>query len=236
MVPTTLPKHIAIIMDGNGRWASKRHFSRMTGHKVGVESTREIIKCCKEIGINVLTLFTFSSENWHRPAVEVENLLDLLLSSLTKELPSLKEQEIRLRFIGNWQQFNRPLREKIQAASTATQNFSGMQLVIAVNYGGRWDIVNAARHVCEDVVSGNVAINDINEKLFADYISLKELPEPDLFIRTSGEYRISNFLLWSFAYTELYFTDVLWPDFKREQLLQALSAYAKRQRRFGRAS
>ena len=230
------PRHVAIIMDGNGRWAKQRSLARIKGHCAGVDSCREIIKCSRELGIEALTLFAFSSENWRRPKLEVQSLLNLLLTSLENELESLEQQQIRLRFIGNIKQLNSSLCDKIATAEMATRDFSAMQLVIAINYGGRWDITSAARQLCQDVLKNKIHVTDIDESLFSHYMSLTPLPEPDLFIRTSGEYRISNFLLWSLAYTELYFTDVLWPDFKRAEFQQALAAYAKRQRRFGQAS
>ena len=234
MSDSVLPRHIAIIMDGNGRWALQRRLPRMAGHRAGLHSAREVVRCCLEKGIHTVTLFTFSSENWLRPKQEVAGLMKLMLMTLENELDSLDKSGIRLRFIGHWQQFNSGLRDKIIAAEAKTKNNKAMQLVIAANYGGRWDITQAAQQIVRDVQANKIALEDIDENLFGQYISVAQLPEPDLFIRTSGEFRISNFLLWSLAYTELYFPEVLWPDFKQAHFEEALAAYAKRCRRFGK--
>ncbi len=228
-----LPRHIAIVMDGNGRWAKRRRLPRIAGHRAGVEIAREIIKNCGEKGVEVLTLFAFSTENWRRPPQEIRALMDLFLRSLQKEANKLQENNVQLRFIGNYQAFEPKLRDKIEEVQALTKHNTGLKLIIAANYGGHWDIVHATQQLAQLVESGKIAAKDINHELFAQHLSMADLPDPDLFIRTSGEQRISNFLNWQIAYTELYFTDVLWPDFKIANLEEALHYYATRQRRFG---
>lgn len=224
-----LPRHVAIIMDGNGRWAKKRLLPRFAGHKSGVKSARMAIEVCVKLNIDALTLFAFSSENWKRPRKEVDLLMDLFVSSLREEAASLHKNNIRMRVIGDRQAFSEKLQKRIEEVETLTAGNVGMTLTIAANYGGRWDILQAAqRAVAEN--------RTIDEELFTRYLSLSDLPEPDLFIRTGGEHRISNFLLWQLAYTELYFTDTLWPDFDKARFVEAMRDYAGRQRRFGRTS
>ncbi|WP_126455556.1 polyprenyl diphosphate synthase [Sulfuriflexus mobilis] len=224
-----LPRHVAIIMDGNGRWAKKRLLPRFAGHKSGVKSARMAIEVCVKLNIDALTLFAFSSENWKRPRKEVDLLMDLFVSSLREEAASLHKNNIRMRVIGDRQAFSEKLQKRIEEVETLTAENDGMTLTIAANYGGRWDILQAAqRAVAEN--------RTIDEELFTRYLSLSDLPEPDLFIRTGGEHRISNFLLWQLAYTELYFTDTLWPDFDKARFVEAMRDYAGRQRRFGRTS
>lgn len=231
-----IPKHLAIIMDGNGRWAEKRLLPRIAGHKQGTESVRAIVRACSEKGIGILTLFAFSSENWNRPKSEVDFLLSLILRSLRGELVTLNKNNVRLRIIGDQTPFNSDLRIAMQDAETLTQSNTGLLLNIALNYGGRWDIVQATRHLSERVSKGELTPDDITEDLFQEALSLAPYNNPDLLIRTSGEQRISNFLLWDSAYTELYFTEALWPDFKEAELDRALEAYASRKRRFGYAT
>ena len=221
-------------MDGNGRWARARHMPRTAGHKHGVKATREVVEVCGNRGIKVLTLFAFSSENWRRPEAEVSTLMDLFLSTLRREVEKLVSQGVRLRFIGDRSAFSKKLQRQIQVAEEATAQSTSMLLNIAANYGGRWDITQAVRRVVGEVARGELGISDIGPTEIANRLSTANLPEPDLFIRTGGEQRISNFLLWQLAYTELYFTDTLWPDFREEALDEALQAFAQRQRRFGR--
>jgi undecaprenyl diphosphate synthase len=229
----SLPRHISVIMDGNGRWAKQRHLPRFAGHQAGVEAVRSMVRSCGEKGIEVLTLFAFSSENWRRPASEVSLLMDLLMRALQREVRELHEHHVRLRIIGDREGFSERLQRQIAAAERLTQDNSGLQLVIAVNYGGRWDIVQAARKLARAVEAGSLRADEVRPETLSAQLCLHDLPEPDLFIRTGGERRISNFILWQLAYTELYFTDVLWPDFDRQALEAALAFFATRQRRFG---
>lgn len=231
-----LPKHVAIIMDGNGRWAKRQQLPRVAGHKVGVETARDVIKMCGEKGIEVLTLFAFSSENWQRPASEVDYLMELFLTALQREIKKLHKNKVQLRFIGDREKFNPPLRACIESAEALTAANTGLKLVIAADYGGRWDIVQAAKQLAEQVAAGELRPDDITASCFDRYLCCADLPAPDLFIRSGGEWRISNFLIWQLAYTELYFTDVLWPDFNATTFDEALTFYAGRQRRFGYTS
>lgn len=228
------PRHIAIIMDGNGRWARQRGGPRAHGHQAGFRTTRDIVEACGKLQIESLTLFAFSSENWKRPETEVGFLLDLFLRALQSEVEKLHENRVRIQFIGERSAFSVKLQAQMDQAEKKTENNDGLKLAIAVNYGGRWDIVNATKRIAEDVQDGKLALEDINQQIFGDYISLSQISEPDLFIRTGGEKRISNYLLWHLAYTELYFTNVLWPDFDESELNEALAFYSGRQRRFGR--
>ena len=229
-----LPRHVAIIMDGNGRWANARLLPRVAGHRAGVEAVRGIVQSCSRKGIEVLTLFAFSSENWRRPREEVSLLMDLLLTALQREVRKLHENEVRLRVIGDHKKFPRKLSNRIQDAEALTRNNRGLTLVIAVNYGGRWDITQAVKKITRKIENGQLQSTEIDEELLCSHLSLADLAEPDLFIRTGGEQRISNFLLWQLAYTELYFTDILWPDFDAAAFDEALNSFAGRQRRFGR--
>ncbi len=229
-----LPRHIAIIMDGNGRWAKKRLLPRVAGHQAGVEAVRGVVEACGKKGIEVLTLFAFSSENWRRPASEVGLLMELFVQTLKREVKRLHANNVRLRVVGERGAFDAKLQEGITQAEQLTQNNTGLTVVIAANYGGRWDIAQAARQLAAQVEAGELKSADITPELIDAHLSLRELPEPDLFIRTGGEQRISNFLLWQLAYTELYFTDVLWPDFSAAVLEEALESFGRRQRRFGR--
>jgi len=229
-----MPRHIAIIMDGNGRWAKKRLLPRVAGHRAGVETVRQVVRSCAEQGIEVLTLFAFSSENWRRPAKEVSLLMELFLTALQRETQRLHNNNVRLRVIGDRSAFAPRLQEEIAKAEAMTQDNTGLLLMIAANYGGRWDVVQAAQHLGERIEAGELRAADITSELFESQLVLHGLPEPDLFIRTGGEQRISNFLLWHLAYTEFYFTDTLWPDFDGDCFAAALQSYASRQRRFGR--
>jgi undecaprenyl diphosphate synthase len=228
-----LPKHVAIVMDGNGRWAQRKCLPRVAGHEAGAESVKQIVKQCGEKGIQVLTLFAFSSENWRRPPEEVDHLMNLFLQTLRQETESLHKNNIQLKVIGDWDRFSPDLRAQIAQSQKLTADNTGLTLVIAANYSGRWDITHATRRIAQAVQLGHLQVEDIDSDLLGQYICLTNLPEPDLFIRTSGEQRISNFMLWQFAYTELYFTPVLWPDFNRAEFELALEFYASRERRFG---
>lgn len=229
----TAPKHIAIVMDGNGRWANQRGQPRHAGHKAGIEPLRLCVKACAELKIQALTVFAFSSENWRRPADEVGRLMELFMEALEREIAELDTNGVRLRFIGERKSLSIRLQSRIAECEQRTARNSGLQLNVAVSYGGRWDIVEAARALAHRCQSGAMSATDIDEAALAEHLSLSVLPEPDLFIRTGGEQRISNFLLWQLAYAELYFCDVLWPDFDRAQLDRALEFFAQRQRRFG---
>lgn len=233
---TTLPKHIAIIMDGNGRWAQRRMLPRVSGHHRAAETTPLIVQRCIELQVQVLTLFAFSSENKKRPPTEVNLLMTLLQNLLLNEIHQLHSKNVKLRVIGEIGTLASALQQAIVSAHELTQNNTGLSLNIALNYGGRWDIVQAARAICTEVALGKVSINSIDETFFTQHVCLGDLHPPDLLIRTSGEQRISNFLLWQMAYAELYFCETLWPDFAPKDLDLALDFYAKRQRRFGLVS
>ena len=228
------PKHIVVVMDGNGRWAKKRLMPRTAGHHAGVKSTRTLVEESVKQKIQALTIFAFSSENWKRPEQEVSSLMELFVSTLQSEVESLHKQNVKVRFIGECSAFSEKLQKKIQAAKQLTENNTGLQLNIAVNYGGRWDVAEACRKIAEQVKTGEISSSDIDAEMVNNHICLSELPEPDLFIRTGGEQRISNFLIWQLAYTELYFTDTLWPDFDEQQFQEALNWFEGRQRRFGK--
>lgn len=234
MTASSLPRHVAIIMDGNGRWAQKRMLPRYAGHKAGVESVRQTVQVCGELGIEALTLFAFSSENWQRPAKEVGMLMDLFMSALQREVVKLNRNNVRLEIIGERAAFAAKLQQKIAEAEAKTAPNTGLRLSIAANYGGQWDILQATRQLAADVADGRLRSEEIDAEQMRRRLCLAHLPPPDLFIRTGGEQRISNFLLWQLAYTELYFTPILWPDFDRPAFNQALDAFSGRQRRFGR--
>ena len=228
-----IPRHIAVIMDGNGRWAKKRFLPRVAGHKRGVETVREMVKSSAALGVEFLTLFAFSSENWRRPPEEVSFLMGLFLEALNQEVSKLHQNNIRMVVIGDRSQFDETLRAHIDASENLTRDNTGLTLTIAANYGGRWDLMQAVNRLVLDSPekAGNYAEEDISQ-----HLSMHYAPEPDLFIRTGGEKRISNFLLWQLAYTELYFTDTLWPDFDKSAFDQAIRSYQTRERRFGRTS
>lgn len=233
---TRSPKHIAIIMDGNNRWAKQRLLPGVGGHRAGVETIRKVLKTCDRFGVEVLTLFAFSSENWLRPESEVRELMQLLDSYLDKEVDELHKQGIRLRFIGRRDRLNIQTVEKMQRAEVLTAGNNGKHLVLAVDYGGQWDIANAAQSIVRSVVAGELTVEQIDESLFDRHIALSDLPRPDLCIRTGGEHRISNFLLWQLSYAELYFSECYWPDFDELQLELAIADFSARQRRFGKTS
>ncbi len=229
----SIPHHVAIVMDGNGRWANKRLLPRVAGHREGVKAARNTIEACGNAGIKILTLFAFSSENWKRPRTEVVSLMDLFVSSLEKEIKKLVENGVKLQFIGDRTQFSQKLQDKIEESEQLTSANHDFTLNIAANYGGRWDVVQACKSLCEKVQSQELKVEDINENEFAKYLSTSTLPDPDLFIRTAGEQRISNFLIWQMAYTEFYYTDIFWPEFNERQLHLALEDYSLRKRKFG---
>jgi undecaprenyl diphosphate synthase len=230
----TLPKHIAIIMDGNGRWARERGLPRIFGHRSGIESVREIVRTCGEIEIEILTLYVFSVENWERPREEVRGLMGMLRELLRREVHELDKNNVRLMSIGRKELLPKILREELERAIKALQKNSGLLLNLALSYGGRAEIVEAAQRIAHEVKEGRLNPNRIDEKAFVNHLYAPKLPDPDLLIRTAGEMRISNFLLWQIAYTELYVTDVLWPDFRRKNLLKAIEDYQTRNRRFGK--
>jgi undecaprenyl diphosphate synthase len=230
------PKHIAIIMDGNGRWAKKRLLPRAVGHYRGVKVVRKVIDACLRAKIEVLTIFAFSSENWLRPQEEVTALTKLFLSAFEDELEALHRANVQLCVIGDYAKFGDGVAEKIQIAQQLTAHNTGLKLVVAANYSGRWDIVEAARKLAVQVEQGKLTAGEITPEVFAACTSTHDIADPDLLIRTGGESRVSNFLLWQLAYSELYFTDVLWPDFDEKILQDALAFYASRERRFGKTS
>ena len=232
--PASLPRHIAIVMDGNGRWAKQRHRPRSFGHRAGQKAVRSSIEYCLRTGIEALTLFAFSSENWHRPKTEVSALMELFLKAVDREVDELHGYGVRIRFIGELSAFADSLRHRMLSAMAKTQANTKLALNIAVSYGGRWDIANAAKRLARDALDGTIGVDAIDEHALAPYLSLAELPPVDLFIRTSGEQRLSNFLLWQLAYAELYFCDTLWPDFDSSSLQLAVNAFAARDRRFGK--
>ncbi|MCB5184371.1 isoprenyl transferase [Methylobacillus gramineus] len=234
-IPVTgeIPQHIAVIMDGNGRWAKKRFLPRVAGHKRGVEVVREVVKLCANSGVKYLTLFAFSSENWRRPSDEVSFLMGLFMEALQQEVGKLAENNIRLIMIGDRSRFDPALTAKIDEAEAETRDNDGLTLTIAANYGGRWDVMQALKRLLQDQPH---LVNSFTEEDLSAYLSMHYAPEPDLFIRTGGEQRISNFLLWQLAYSELYFTETLWPDFDAAAFKLAIESYQQRERRFGRTS
>ena len=234
--PETLPKHIAIIMDGNGRWAKEKGRLRVFCHENGTRSVRTTVECCAELGIKHLTLYAFSTENWNRPKLEVKTLMQLLISSLKKEMNTMQKNSIRLNAIGNLEHLPTRVREELLHVIDETKNNTLMTLTLALSYGSRDELVNATRQICEKVKNNKISVENIDEPLINQHLYTQNLPDVDLLIRTSGEKRISNFLLWQIAYAELYFTDVYWPDFTNENLFEAIINYQKRERRFGKTS
>lgn len=233
---TDIPQHIAVIMDGNGRWAQKQRKPRIAGHKAGFERAREIVQACAERGVQALTLFAFSSENWSRPATEVSALLELFAKALQWEVKKLHKHNIRIQFIGDRERFSASLQGAMSNAEQLTKGNSAMTLVLAVNYGGHWDLWQAALRLAKQAIEDGRSVDDLSIDDYTQHLSLAKLPVPDLFIRTSGEQRISNFCLWDLAYTELYFTDTYWPDFNDHELTLALTWFQSRQRRFGKTA
>jgi undecaprenyl diphosphate synthase len=231
-----IPKHIAIIMDGNGRWAKKRALPRVAGHHEGVNSVRDIVESCGQIGVRYLTLYTFSTENWKRPQDEVSILMRLLLSSLRDECDNLHKNNVRLKTIGDFSSLPEDVQNEFLDAIDLTKNNTGLTLILALSYSGRWDINYAMKRIAEKVKAGLIDPGSISDEMISDHLSTKGIPDPDLLIRTSGELRISNFLLWQLAYSEMYVTDVLWPEFRRKQLYNAVESFQNRERRFGLVS
>jgi undecaprenyl diphosphate synthase len=228
-----VPKHIAIIMDGNGRWAKKQGEMRLYGHSVGVESVRGTLKAAQKMGVKYLTLYAFSTENWNRPKEEVDGLMKLLVQSIANEVDELNESGVRMLSIGDDSQLPLDAQEELKSAIDRTAHNDNINLVLALNYSSRWEITNAIKTIAEDAKTGKIDTNSIDDELISSYMTTKNIPDPELLIRTSGEYRISNFLLWQIAYTEFHFTDVLWPDFRDEDLFKAVLDYQTRERRFG---
>lgn len=232
--PGRLPQHIAIIMDGNGRWAKEQGQDRLYGHYHGVESVRDIVEGCAELGVKYLTLYAFSTENWDRPAEEVTGLMELLVDTIRKETAILHKNNIKLHVIGDTNMLPEYAQKELQESVNDLKGNTGLNLVMALSYSSRWEIVNAIRNIATDVKNGSLEPCDIDQDTIRDYLTTKEFPDPELMIRTSGEYRISNFLLYQLAYAELYFTGVRWPDFRKENLYEAILDFQKRERRFGK--
>lgn len=230
-----VPTHVAIIMDGNGRWAKKQNLLRIEGHKKGAKSVKEVLEGCKELGIKYLTLYAFSSENWNRPQDEVKGLMELLELYIGKELKTLHKRNIKLSVIGNRKKLWPQVKRQLEQAEQLTRNNTALNLTIALSYGSREELVEATKHIAQKIKQGDLKIEDINESCINKHLYSHTLPDPDLLIRTSGEQRISNFLLWQSAYTELYFTETLWPDFTKNDFIEAVNEYKKRERRYGLA-
>jgi undecaprenyl diphosphate synthase len=233
---TRLPRHIAIIMDGNGRWAKEKGEDRLFGHFHGVESVRDIVEGCAELGVDYLTLYAFSTENWDRPEYEVSGLMELLVSTIHKEVESLNKNNIRLHVIGDMSMLPDYARAELNEALEITRPNTGLNLVMALSYSGRWELLNAVKSIAQEVKQGTLNVEEINQDTLQHFLCTSEIPDPELMIRTSGEYRISNFLLYQLAYAELYFTNVRWPDFRKENLYEAILDYQSRERRFGKTS
>jgi undecaprenyl diphosphate synthase len=231
-----IPQHIAVIMDGNGRWAKKQGMARVFGHKNAVKAVRDITEGAGELGVKYLTLYAFSTENWNRPKEEVFALMELLSRTIKSEVPNLHKNNVRVTTIGNTEQLPKDCREELQKAMEVTKYNTGLTLVLALSYSGRREIIEAAKRLAEDAAEGKINSDQIDDALFSSYLHTNQMPDPELIIRTSGEFRLSNFLLWQLAYSELYFTDVLWPDFRKEHLYQAVLDYQSRERRFGKTS
>jgi undecaprenyl diphosphate synthase len=231
-----LPAHIAIIMDGNGRWARQRGMERNIGHEQGVNAVRDIIECAAELGLRFLTLYTFSTENWGRPDDEVNALMRIMVQSLNNETETIIKNNVRLKAIGDLDRLSEDVRSRLSDTISLTSSANGLTLVVALSYSSRWEILKAAKKIADDVTCGNVISSSIGEREFESYLSTYGIPDPELMIRTGGELRISNFLLWQLAYTELYFTEQLWPDFSKEDFYKAIIDYQRRERRFGKTS
>jgi len=231
-----LPNHIAIIMDGNGRWAKTQELPRISGHREGVRTVRKITEICGELGIQTLTLYTFSSENWKRPVTEIGALMNLLINSLRREINNLNNNNVRFSVIGDIKKFNLQIQNELLDAFHKTKNNSGLNLNLALNYGSRQEILHATKRLAEKAILGEIEINDIDEDLFSQMLNTKDITDPDLLIRTGGEFRVSNFLLWQIAYTEIHITDRYWPEFNKQDLMKAINEYQNRERRFGRVS
>ena len=231
-----LPRHVAINMDGNGRWAQQRKLPRIEGHRAGAESVRQIVRACGELGIGYLTLYAFSIENWNRPKAEVTALMRLLEFYLKREIPELNKNNVRLAAIGRIHELPQSAQRQLEKSIEALKNNTGLTLVLALSYGGRSEIIDAMRSIAREIKSAGLEVADIDEKVISQHLYTRAIPDPDLLIRTSGEMRVSNFLLWQISYAEIYVTETLWPDFRKPQLLEALEDYSRRHRRFGRVN
>ena len=234
--PQRLPKHVAIIMDGNGRWAKCQGKDRLFGHQNGVESVREVTEASVALGIKFITFYAFSTENWNRPVDEIEGLMHLMIQAIENETPTLMKNNVRFEVIGDIQKINKETKEAIERITEKTKNNRALTMIIALSYSSRWEIEQAIKTIALEVKNGELDIDDINQDLISNHLCTKNYPDPDLLIRTSGEYRISNFLMWQLSYSELYFTDVFWPDFKRENYYEAILDFQSRERRFGKIS
>lgn len=232
----SVPEHVAIIMDGNGRWAKKKGLPRAAGHRKGIGTVREIVEACANLGVKYLTLYTFSTENWRRPKTEVSTLMRLIVKSLKDETDQLDKNNIRLTSIGNSELLPPEVKEELEDAFEKTKMNTKMTLNLALSYSGRWELTNAMQKIGNDVKAGNIDVNDITEETISNYLNTKDMPDPELLIRSGGEMRISNFLLWQIAYSEIYITNVLWPEFKTDNLIEAVEEFQKRERRFGLVS
>ncbi len=228
-----IPRHIAIIMDGNGRWAKKKGAMRIFGHRHAIQAVKDAIEGAENLGVEYLTLFSFSTENWSRPQEEVNALMELLVKTITDEVPMMMKNNIRLQSIGDIDSLPKSAYDKLAEAKNTTSKNTGLTVILALSYSGQWELTQAARHIAQKVSEGKLKPEDITQQVMADHLETRGIPDPELMIRTSGEYRLSNFLLWQLAYTELYFTPVLWPDFRREHLIAAIQDFQKRERRFG---
>ncbi len=231
-----LPRHVAVIMDGNGRWAKKKGAMRIFGHRNAVQAVRDVTECCGELGIKYLTLYAFSTENWSRPKEEVQGLMELLVNTLKQEIGTLMENQVKLITIGDTSHLPPECQKNLLWAIDKTSHNSGLTLILALSYSGRWEIVQAIKAIAEEVTKGRIKVDDINEGMVQNYLQTSGIPDPELLIRTSGELRVSNFLLWQIAYTELFITPTLWPDFRKEHLYEAIWSYQQRERRFGKTS
>jgi undecaprenyl diphosphate synthase len=231
-----VPQHIAIIMDGNGRWAKQQGENRIYGHYEGVNSVREVVEAAGEVGVKYITLYAFSTENWNRPKEEVDALMELLVSTISAETPQLNKKNVRLQAIGNLKSLPPACLEELNESIEITSKNTGLTLVLALSYSSKWELIDAIKHIATDTKNGALNIEDISEKHIEQYLCTKHIPDPELMIRTSGEHRISNFLLWQLAYAEFYFTEILWPDFRKENLYEAILNFQNRERRFGKTS
>ena len=234
--PSNLPQHIAVIMDGNGRWAKRQGAARVFGHRNAIKAVREVTEGCAELGVKFLTLYAFSTENWNRPKFEVDALMQLLVHTIRGEIKTLMDNNVRLATIGNTESLPVDCQHELAEAMRETEQNTGLTLVLALSYSGRWEILEAVRQISAEVRDGRLTPGEIDEQVFGQFLSTKGIPDPELMIRTSGEMRISNFLLWQLAYSELYMPDVLWPDFRRKHLYEAILSYQQRERRFGKTS
>lgn len=234
--PSNLPQHIAVIMDGNGRWAKKQGAARVFGHRNAIQAVREVTEGCAELGVKYLTLYAFSTENWNRPKIEVDALMQLLVHTIRGEMKTLMKNNVRLSTIGNTESLPKDCQRELQEAMQATEANTGLTLVLALSYSGRWEILEAVRQIATEAQQGTLSPDSITEETFGNYLTTRNMPDPELMIRTSGEMRISNFLLWQLAYSELYMPDVLWPDFRKNHLYEAILSYQRRERRFGKTS